>query len=202
MKGCLPRALAARVEEFDQIYAIVPTRYATKLPDGALADIAKRIRPYVEGLSAGSLGKLAGFIEDRGLTVVRRRGQGEARGTLFVVTDEWLAANPEISKCPLQPSAIVPARLEAARLVFVLYDPENTARRPGVHGSPGNRQNSRVEVCQTVIERHPRGSAVGAPKHAIAGGPYIQHVRVIGIDDQHVDRCVCVENIAKAIVDR
>jgi hypothetical protein len=68
------------------------------LPDGALADIAKRIRPYVEGLSAGSLGKLAGFIEDRGLTVVRRRGQGEARGTLFVVTDEWLAANPEISK--------------------------------------------------------------------------------------------------------
>ena len=49
----------------------------------------------MEDLSAGSLGKLAGFIEDRGLNVVRRLGQGESRGTLYVVTDEWLARNPQ-----------------------------------------------------------------------------------------------------------
>jgi len=67
------------------------TRYLAKLPDGALADIAKRVRPgqYVANLSAGSLGKLAGFIEDRGLRVVRRIGQGDSRGVLYVVRDDW-----------------------------------------------------------------------------------------------------------------
>src|SRR5689334_14741526 len=59
------------------------TKYLAKLPDGALSDLAKRIRPgqYVANLSAGSLGKLAGMIEDRGLRVVRRIGQGDSRGT-------------------------------------------------------------------------------------------------------------------------
>ena len=67
------------------------TQYFAKLPDGALSNIAKRIRPgqYVANLSAGSLGKLARMIEERGLRVVRRVGQRDSRGTLYVVRDDW-----------------------------------------------------------------------------------------------------------------
>jgi hypothetical protein len=67
------------------------TSYDTKVPSGALFEIAKRIRPhqYVENLSAGSLGKLRKQIEDRGLNVITRRRQGETRATLYVVTDKW-----------------------------------------------------------------------------------------------------------------
>lgn len=72
------------------------TSYDTKADSGALADIARRIKPgqYVENLSAGSLGKLRKQIEDRGLNVMTRRRQGDLRGTLYVVTNEWLAGHP------------------------------------------------------------------------------------------------------------
>jgi hypothetical protein len=71
--------------------------YDTKAFDGTLADIAQRIKPgqYVSNVSAGSLGKLRKQIEARGLTVVTRHGQGDARATLYVVTEEWLASHPD-----------------------------------------------------------------------------------------------------------
>jgi hypothetical protein len=73
------------------------TRYDTRLPDGALPHIGKRIKPgqYVENLSAGSAGKLRGFVEERGLMAIQRRSQGEKRGTLYVVTRDWAAENPD-----------------------------------------------------------------------------------------------------------
>jgi len=73
------------------------TFYDAKTPSGALADIARRIRPgqYVENLSAGSVGKLRKQIEDRGLNVITRRRQGDLRATLYVVTDGWRAAHPD-----------------------------------------------------------------------------------------------------------
>ena len=73
------------------------TSYDTKAYAGALLDIAQRIKPgqFVENLSAGSLGKLKKHIEGRGLNVTARRRQGESRGTLYVVTDEWLASHPD-----------------------------------------------------------------------------------------------------------
>ena len=73
------------------------TSYETKTSAGALQDIAQRIEPgqYVE-LSAGSFGKLKGYIEARGLNVITRRRLDEPRGTLYVVTDEWLASHPDI----------------------------------------------------------------------------------------------------------
>jgi len=75
------------------------THYRDKLPNGALAQAARRITAgqYVDNLSAGSMGKLADFIKEerRGLRTVRRIGQGDSRGTLYVVTEEWLANNPE-----------------------------------------------------------------------------------------------------------
>jgi hypothetical protein len=75
----------------------VKTRYDTKLPPGALPHIGKRIKAgqYVENLSAGSAGKLRGFVKTRGLTAIERRGQGEKRGTLYIVTKEWAAENPD-----------------------------------------------------------------------------------------------------------
>jgi hypothetical protein len=75
------------------------TSYDTKMRSGALFEIARRIKPgqYVENLSAGSLGKLRKQIEERGLNVIARRGQGEVRGTLYVVTDSWLAGHPDRS---------------------------------------------------------------------------------------------------------
>jgi hypothetical protein len=71
------------------------TSYDAKVPSGALFEIAGRIKPgqYVEDLSAGSIGKLRKLIEERGLNVTTRRRQGESRGTLYVVTDKWLAGN-------------------------------------------------------------------------------------------------------------
>jgi len=74
------------------------TSYDSKAYAGALSDIAKRIKPgqYVLNLSAGSIGKLKRLIKKRGGMEVReRRGQGESRGTLYVVTDEWLASHPD-----------------------------------------------------------------------------------------------------------
>jgi hypothetical protein len=73
------------------------TSYDTKVPSGTLFEIAKRIRPgqYVENLSAGSLGKLRGLIEERGLTVISRRRIGETRATLYVVTEKWLERHPD-----------------------------------------------------------------------------------------------------------
>lgn len=72
------------------------TSYDTKMPSGALFEIAGRIKPgqYVENLSAGSLGKLRKQIVERGLNVITRRRQGDLRGTLYVVTDRWLAGHP------------------------------------------------------------------------------------------------------------
>jgi hypothetical protein len=75
------------------------TSYDTKMPSGALFEIAKRIKPgqYVENLSAGSLGKLRKQIEERGLNVITRRRQGDLRGALYVVTDRWLTGHPDRS---------------------------------------------------------------------------------------------------------
>jgi len=73
------------------------TRYDTKLPNGALTHIGSRIKPgqYVENLSPGSMGKLKGLVEESGLIVIQRRRQNEDRGTLYVVTKEWTAADPD-----------------------------------------------------------------------------------------------------------
>jgi len=73
------------------------TSYITKAYAGALFAIAQRIRPgqYVENLSAGSLGKLRKYVEARGLKVIARRRQGESRGTLYAVSDTWLASHPD-----------------------------------------------------------------------------------------------------------
>jgi hypothetical protein len=70
----------------------------TKMKEGALIDVADRIEPgqYVEDLSAGSEGRFAERVRSRGLEVVRRRGQGKSRGTVYVVTSEWLAKNPDV----------------------------------------------------------------------------------------------------------
>jgi hypothetical protein len=73
------------------------TDYETKMFAGALMDAADRIKPgqFVANLSAGSAGKFARRVESRGLAAVSRRAQGESRGTVYVVTPEWLAKNPE-----------------------------------------------------------------------------------------------------------
>ncbi len=72
--------------------------YNKKMFEGGLMDLADRIKPgqYVEGLSAGSEGKFAKRVESRGLRTVRRRGQGQSRGTVYVVTPEWLVAHPDV----------------------------------------------------------------------------------------------------------
>jgi hypothetical protein len=76
----------------------VKTRYNAKIVDGELIGIGDRIKhgQYVEDLSAGSAGKLAKRVKERGLTVVRRPRQGESRGTVYVVTPQWLAEHPEV----------------------------------------------------------------------------------------------------------
>jgi len=76
----------------------VKTRYNTKIVDGELIGIGDRIKhgQHVDDLSAGSAGKLAKRVKDRGLAVVRRRRQGESRGTVYVVTPEWLAEHPGV----------------------------------------------------------------------------------------------------------
>ena len=72
--------------------------YRTKLPDGALLAAADRIKPgqYVENLSAGSEGKFAERVHARGLKTVRRREQGRSRGTVYVVTEQWLVDDPDV----------------------------------------------------------------------------------------------------------
>lgn len=74
------------------------TTYDTKIADGELIRIGERIKhgQYIDNLSAGSAGKLAKIVESRGLAVVRRRRQGESRGTLYVVTREWLTEHPDV----------------------------------------------------------------------------------------------------------
>lgn len=71
------------------------TEYDSKIVDGELIHIGERITHghYVDDLSVGSAGKLARYVKARGLEVVRRYGQGERRGTVYVVTPEWLAKN-------------------------------------------------------------------------------------------------------------
>jgi hypothetical protein len=73
------------------------TSYQTKTYSGALRDIAQRIKPgqYVQNLSVGSLGKLRKYIEERGLHVISRHGQAQRRGTLYVVSKEWLMSHPD-----------------------------------------------------------------------------------------------------------
>jgi hypothetical protein len=57
------------------------TKYDAKMPNGALIEIAARIKPgqHVEDMSAGSAGKLAKLLEPRGLVALSRRRQGESR---------------------------------------------------------------------------------------------------------------------------
>jgi hypothetical protein len=76
----------------------VKTTYDAKMFSGELIALAERIEPgqYVEGLSAGSMGKLVKLIESRGFAAVRRRAQGESRGAVYAVTREWLAENPNV----------------------------------------------------------------------------------------------------------
>ena len=75
------------------------TSYTTKANSATLIDIAERIKPgqHVKNVSAGSLGKLGKLIESRGWRVVTRRAQGDTRGTLYVVTEQWLKMNPSKS---------------------------------------------------------------------------------------------------------
>jgi hypothetical protein len=72
--------------------------YNRKIFDGELLRLAEVIKPgqYVESLSAGSMGKFARLVESRGLEVIRRRRQGESRGTIYVVTPRWLAEHREL----------------------------------------------------------------------------------------------------------
>ena len=76
----------------------VKTEYSTKMFGGALMEAAERIQhgQYVEDLSAGSAGKFAKRVKARNLEALVRRGQGESRGTVYVVLPEWLANNPDV----------------------------------------------------------------------------------------------------------
>ena len=73
------------------------TTYEEKLFDGELQRIAEQIEhgQYVE-IKAGSQGKFKDLVESRGLRVVSNRGQGETVATVYVVTPEWLADNPDV----------------------------------------------------------------------------------------------------------
>jgi len=75
----------------------VKTTYHKKMVEGELIQIAERIGhgQFVE-ISAGSLGKFRQIVESRGLKTICRRGQGESRGTVFVVTQEWLRQHPDV----------------------------------------------------------------------------------------------------------
>ena len=72
--------------------------YNTKIFDGELLRLAEVIKPgqFVANLSAGSMGKFARQVKSRGLEVIRRRRQGEPRGTIYVVTPEWRADHREL----------------------------------------------------------------------------------------------------------
>jgi hypothetical protein len=72
------------------------TAYPRKIVEGELIRIAEQIRhgQYVE-ISQGSLGKLTEIIKNRGLTTVARVGQDKNMRTVYVVTPQWLAENPE-----------------------------------------------------------------------------------------------------------
>jgi hypothetical protein len=74
------------------------TKYDTKMFSGALIELAERIKPgqYVENLSAGSAGKLVKLIRPHGFAALRRQRQGESRGTVYVVSLDWLAENPDV----------------------------------------------------------------------------------------------------------
>ena len=63
-----------------------------RLPFRELNDVASRIAPgqYIEGLSAGSLGRLARLIEQQGLRVIRRPLEGVSAGALYVPSRNWL----------------------------------------------------------------------------------------------------------------
>jgi hypothetical protein len=73
------------------------TNYPTKIVEGELIRIAERIGhgQYVE-LSAGSAGKFRNIVHARGLKTIQRRGQGDPIATVYVVTPEWLVANPDV----------------------------------------------------------------------------------------------------------
>ena len=95
--------MATKLEEYDLFIREgyppprTKTQYDTKLPNGALPHIGNRIKPgqFVENVSVGSAGKLRGLIEVRGLMVISRQRQGEKRSTLYVVTPQWAAENPD-----------------------------------------------------------------------------------------------------------
>jgi hypothetical protein len=72
------------------------TRFPNKAFEGELIQVAKTITHghYVK-ISAGSQGKFREIVESRDLKTVVRRGQGESRGTVFVVTAQWLSEHPE-----------------------------------------------------------------------------------------------------------
>jgi hypothetical protein len=65
--------------------------------DGLLVQLAAKIKhgQYVK-LSAGSQGKFKKIVESNGLRTVNRRAQGEDVATVYVVTPEWLADNPDV----------------------------------------------------------------------------------------------------------
>jgi hypothetical protein len=75
------------------------TLYNKKLPNGRLERIASQIKhgQCVKNLSAGSAGKLVGFMKTRsGLRALQRGGQGDATVIVYAVSEEWLAEHPEV----------------------------------------------------------------------------------------------------------
>jgi hypothetical protein len=74
-------------------------RYIKTVPEGMLMEFADTIQAgqYMDDPSAGSAGKFSDRVKARqGLEARSRRGQGESRGRVYVVTTEWLAANPNV----------------------------------------------------------------------------------------------------------
>jgi hypothetical protein len=74
------------------------TKYPKKMANGELLRIGEKIKhgEYVE-IPEGSQGKLSRLIESRGLRVVRRECEDKTMMTIFAVTREWLADNPDHS---------------------------------------------------------------------------------------------------------
>ena len=76
-----------------------PRQYDSKLEDGALLDVAEKIKPghYISDVSRGSAGKLAKRVRCRdGLDVIRETIPGGTRENVYVVTKQWLSEHPNV----------------------------------------------------------------------------------------------------------
>jgi hypothetical protein len=73
------------------------TKYDKKMVEGELIRLGERIEhgQYLD-IPSGSMGKFKRVVERRGLKTVRRYWPDQPMTTVYVVTTEWLAENPEV----------------------------------------------------------------------------------------------------------